>query len=327
MTRIIPTFTDISPATQTTPFTDNWYKVDTVNRVGSGAVPVMLAQGFEITNARRGASTQTTTSGTREVSDIFSGVVTSTTVQTTEYTYDLRRTTLQNEVIVQELLNSFTNAYNEGRDITDKRYEDILRVWGDMLDKTQTDMDTHLTTLDGRVNLYLAELTDLETDYEDFFTDVKAELDDLTVSLDADRTRVNNAFDAQLAASDQGLANHGFYSSAMISNIDAGIEERRQLALTEITEREQRLTADVTLRKNEIYLSVLRMRAGLIDSRMGLTNRQQDFLAYQIDTRNRLILGLLGVVENREDVYPGLGSMAQIASSIGQQGGQAWRSG
>ena len=300
---IDPVFQDITPANKSVPRMKDWYLTSTVSGVPEDSVPWMLAQGWEVVS-------------TRTDKTVFPWVV----------TYKMRRTDLQNFNVLNELLTDFTDAYNEGRTANDKRYEDVVTLWTEMLDKSQTHLDEAKTSLTTQLNLHLTTLDDLENEYASFFTDVKTDLDDLTVTLDADRTRVNDQFDAQLAASDQNMLNRGYYSSAMISNIDAGIEEKRALALTEITEREQRMKADITLRKNQVYVDVLRMRAGLVDAQMALTNREQEFLAYQLDERNRILTGLFGFVERRTDAYPDMNALARLTASLAESGAATWQS-
>ena len=227
------------------------------------------------------------------------------------------RTRFVYERAAQDVLGRMTLAYNAGQANNDTRYADLLKNFAEVLDKTQAQLTTDKTLLDGRISAYLTTIDDLESSYDAFFVDVKANLESLTVTMDADRTRVNNQFDTLVAAARQQMTNQGFYSSAMRSVIEAGIEERRALALTEITEREQRLIAEITLRKNEVYVNVLQMRSGLIQAKMALTNREMEFLAYQLDTRNNLAIAMFGVVERREDGYPGLGDMAQVVASLG----------
>ena len=297
---INPNFQDVTPSAKSVPSLANWYLTEHASRITEDSLPWMLAQGWE-------------PNGTH-------------TLSTGEVTYNMRRTRLYNPSVLQDLMTDFTNAYNEGRSANDKRYEDVVRLWTEMLDKGQTHLDEARTVLTTKLNVHLTTLDSLENDYTSFFADVKADLASLNLTLTADRTRVNDQFDALLTASDQGLVDRGFYSSAMVSSIDAGIEERRALALTEITEREQRLKADIALRKNQVYVDVLRMRAGLIDSQMALTNREQDFLAYQLDSRNNILLGLFGFVERRTDAYPDLRALAQLTASLSESGAATWQS-
>ena len=48
-------------------------------------------------------------------------------------------------------------------------------------------------------------------------------------------------------------------------------------------------------------------------------NRQ--LLAYQLDERNKLLIGLYGFVERRNDVGPTFNDISRIISSIGDAGG------
>lgn len=295
MPNIDPTFNDITPAQISTPQTPDWYTVDVAAGVPDSIAPYLVAQGWEINSV-----------SPFYIESEFSG-----------WRLSLTRKNKNEDEVANSLLSDLTEAYNEGRAANDTRYEDLIRNLQDLLSKAQTHMDSAKTILDDKIDVHLTTLSSLEDEYDTFFTEVKTDLDGLTITLEADRTRVNNQFDAQLAESDQQLVNRGFYSSAMVSNIDAGIEERRALALTEITEREQRLLADVVLRKNQIYVEILRMRAGLVDSQMALTNRQQQFLEYQLDTRNNLALAMFGFVERREDTYPSRTEIATVAAELG----------
>ena len=229
----------------------------------------------------------------------------------------MSRTKFNPGTAMSNLLGKMQLAHNEGRYHNNKRYEDLIANFEDLLSKSQSHMDAAKLKLDGQLNLHLTTLTNLEDTYSDFFDDVKTDLDNLSVTLDAERTRANQTFDALLAQSDQGNVNRGFYSSGMIASIDAGIETKRNEALTEIAEKEKRLIADIALRKNEVYVSVLQMRSGLIGQQMELTNREQEFLGYQLDTRNNLAMAMYAMVERREDIYPGIGDMAAVVSSLG----------
>lgn len=301
MADITPTFSDLTPIAATVPNVGSWYKSGFANGIPDTVAPFLAAQGFEIIDVTP-----------YHLDGEFAG-----------WALDMRRTKLQNAQVVQSLLESMTQAYNEGRAANDTRYEDLLRNLSDLLDKSQTSMDSAGATLDERVVLYMADIDGLETVYDEFFVDLQSDLEGLTVTLDADRTRVNNQFDGLVSTMQQGLVDRGLYSAMLFVSMEAGIEEKRALALTEISEREQRLIADIALRKNEIYISVLKMRTGLIEAKLGLTNRQQEFLAYQLDTTNKLALAMFGFVERREDAYPGMADMAGVAASLGESGAAA----
>lgn len=295
MANINPSFGDISPSSTSAPDISKWYKSETISAVPDVVAPYLAAHGFLVVGGQQ-----------YYVGGEFAG-----------WALNMQRQSFEHGDAIQAMLDRMTDAYNEGREHNDKRYEDLIDNLDDLIDKAQIHMDSAKIDLDDKIAMHLTTLSALETEYDTFFDEVKADLNGLTVTLEADRTRVNDQFDALLSQSDQNLVNRGFYSAAMVSSIDAGIEERRALALTEISEREKRLIAEIALRKNEVYVNVLQMRGGLIGQQMELTNRNQEFLAYQLDTRNNLALAMYGFVERREDDYPGLGDMAALATSLG----------
>lgn len=302
MTRITPVFQPLTPVVEKIPLQRPWFLNQSVGGVPEDAVPAMLASGYEVTWAMPGMFGEPTT-------------------------YGLRKSRMLNQNVVLDLLESFTRSYNEGRMANEKRYVDIIKNYNEMLDKSQTELDNEQAEVGGEIVVHMTTLNDLESQYDKFFVDVKNDLDGLDLTMDADRQRVRDQFDSLIAAEGQKLSSRGFFSSALLSSINAGIEERRALALTEISERLQRLRADLFLRKNQVYIDVLKMRAGLIESKIGLSDRRQAFMKYRMDERNKLLVGLFGFVERREDSYPGLGAMAQVTASLGESGGSAWRSG
>ena len=53
-------------------------------------------------------------------------------------------------------------------------------------------------------------------------------------------------------------------------------------------------------------------------------DHEMDLMRYQIDTENNLLIGLFGFVERREDSYPDLDKMTQLAVALGDAGGTQW---
>jgi hypothetical protein len=44
-------------------------------------------------------------------------------------------------------------------------------------------------------------------------------------------------------------------------------------------------------------------------------------MAYQLDERNKLLVGIYGFVERREDIAPKFDDLAKICTSLGDAGG------
>lgn len=133
-----------------------WFTTATVSGVSADVMPWMLAQGWAIASYS-----------------------VDKTVYPWVYTYVMQRTVSNNHNILFALLRDLTAAYNEGRQANEDRYVYILRNWNDILQKQQDEVAQYdqeklhgdgATT--GHVTLLLASLTDLDSAYTSFATDV-----------------------------------------------------------------------------------------------------------------------------------------------------------
>jgi DNA-binding ferritin-like protein (Dps family) len=304
MENIQPTWQDLTPTTKAVPSMQDWYLANVITGVTEESLPWMLAQGWEV------------------ISSYQSGASAATAVTK----YSMRRVTMQNWNVLTSLLTDFTNAYNEGRSANDKRYEDIIRQYDSMLSDTQQHLTSAHTTIANQVSLHMTTLDGLDEDYDTFYAEIKDELANIDLTGETDVTRINNAFTARESAMQQRLMDSGMYSSGIFGSIGAGLEAKKQEALTEAAEKLQLRKVDFTLRKNQVYLNVLQARQGIINAKMGLTDREDRFLAYQLDERNKVLMGLFGFVERRSDSYPDLGSLAQLTASLAETGAATWQS-
>jgi hypothetical protein len=293
-----------------------WYGAEEeITHIHERAVPHLIAQGWRVV------------AGGYYANPVSWDVDTGFTVYEYYWIYNLKRRTLRNAEVTQDLLRLFTKAYNEGREDNNTRYENVVELWTQMSDQTQAHLEAVHDEVDAELSIHLTSLEDLEAEYDTFFEGVKAELNKLEVTLQADRERVESVFASLASDSKQELERRGFYLASLQASVESGIDERKALALLEINEREQRLMPELVLRKNEIFVEVLKMRMGLIQTAMGITDRKQKLLAYMLDTRNNVLLGLFGFVEKRQEQYPQLESFGQIVTAFGTPGQTAWRSG
>ena len=297
MENIVPSdhIHDLDPATQASPYSANWFLAQTVSGVSEESKNWMMAAGWQTVST-----------------------VVDKTVWPWVTTYGMYRVSMQTWNVLEKLIEDFTNAYNEGRQANDVRYDDIVALFNDTISKTQTDFAANETEYAGYVTLHLATLDDLEEDYDTFYAAVQADFADLDLTGEADETRINDQFDALVAAKRQEQMGKGWYSSPMLATIEAGIEEKRALALTELSERLTRLKVDVAAKKNAIYADVLRMRIGLVQAKLGVTDKKHDLIRLHIDQRNKLVLALAGFMEKRTDSYPDMGDIAKLAVGLGE---------
>lgn len=70
-------------------------------------------------------------------------------------------------------------------------------------------------------------------------------------------------------------------------------------------------------RRMKIYDSLFKVRLESLRVRQSTGQFHSELIRYQLDQRSNLALALFGLVERREDDYPGVGDLAAVVSSMG----------
>jgi hypothetical protein len=166
--------------------------------------------------------------------------------------------------------------------------------------------------------------------------------------------RINEQFDNALAKNLQALTDRGLYSSAIATAITARIERERTEAIGALNDR---LNREKWENQHRIYQQQTQMRGSILDGRgkyvamhlqngqfltdtrrqlalatmqarlhqaagrMDVRDREEKLMAYQLDARNNLIIGLFSFMERREDSYPELGELNSLIAGLGDAGG------
>jgi len=227
------------------------------------------------------------------------------------HTYRMKRRKLQSERVLQDMITQFTKAYNEGRLINDRRYDEIVTIYNVMSTATQEDMLSmaaddlkYDTIIDGII-------TALPTDFATYESRVEGLL---TGYGESHRDRINTQFDNQLSKARADLISRGMYNGTVWTSVASGTEEARAKALTDVEDK----ISDRTLASVDKLQSV-RMEVGnrieAAAARLGEMKRKRVFDAATL--RNAVITAMLAFMERREDEYPGIGELANIASGLG----------
>lgn len=233
----------------------------------------------------------------------------------TAWTYRMKRRKLQSERVLQDMIGEFTSAYNEGRSLNDRRYDEIVSVYDRLVDETQdeiqkadTDVAQYETIIDGIID----GLPTLADDYE---TTVDGLLDDYGES---QRDRINTQFDNQISEARQNLVSKGMYNTTTWNAVEAGIERERAKALTDFEDNliERKLVTEDRIVNIKLDLKTRLEGAA---SRLSEMKRRHQYDGTEI--RNRIITALLAFQERRTDDYPGIGQLANIASQLGYSEG------
>lgn len=138
LTRVVFPLHNLDPDYKSTPWTSAWWAQNWVDGVPESGLAWMLAQGWQITGTSPDSSTSPPT--------IY---------------YSMARQQMNNWVILQQLVNDFTNAYNEGRQKNALRYDDIVSAWSTLLSKTEDFFDVMTTNSNAYVGSYLSSLSGL----------------------------------------------------------------------------------------------------------------------------------------------------------------------
>jgi hypothetical protein len=118
-----------------TPYASSWFTSQTIANVPADAVGWLLAQGWKITDV---------TQDTSSVPPI--------------YYYAMQRISAQNLYILQSLINEYVFAYNTAKGMTERRYNDVIDSWTDMLDSSHTHFTAQIAEQDAHAALFLGNL-------------------------------------------------------------------------------------------------------------------------------------------------------------------------
>lgn len=86
-----------------------------------------------------------------------------TTTNPPTYLYTLTHRLMEPWMVLQQMVNDFTTAYNDGREMNDMRYDDIVVMYLDMISKSQSHYDTMGTTQNTYAAVYLGKLDEYMT--------------------------------------------------------------------------------------------------------------------------------------------------------------------
>jgi hypothetical protein len=226
-------------------------------------------------------------------------------------TLTFKRRKIQSERVLQDMITEFTDAYNEGREINDRRYDELVALYDVMLDKSETAITSTESIVSAYDALITAAINALPTDFASHSADVSGLLDDFGES---HRERVNTQFDNELAKARQDLTSRGMYNSTIWTSSSAGIETQRAKALTDL---EDKITERQLASKDRLHVLHVEMRRGMIEAYHRLLAMKQDATFKPLDLRNTVLSAMLGFMERRQDEYPGLEGLANIAAQLG----------
>ena len=225
--------------------------------------------------------------------------------------YSLSRRVIKPELALNELVTDYTAAYNEGRQLNDQRYDDLVVLYTSMLDKTEDELNADVTDDTAHDANIRAIIAAMEAAYAAYDTDVSDDLDAWGTSLVAD---VNARFDAELSKAVQALIDRGLSTGLLSTNASASVERERTRALAVTNDTIQQRKTEL---KHKVYDAGMDMRSRILTAYERLRDRLSGVTERRVALRNAAAEALGRLVERREDGYPNLSEIGRLAAALG----------
>ena len=317
----LSTLEEIHLSNVNNPYAAVWWAAQTVTGVPETVMGWLVAQGWEITGVSQDAST----------------------VPPTIY-YSLAKQGMQPNQMLLTLCNHYTEAAQNAQSANEVRYNETLRDWKELIGSTQTHFQSQVDSHNMYWGFYLTDLADymdvideaiatnrdnLGIDYELHKTTTR----DLLVGLGTTEVaRINEQFASSLSEQLQRLTDQGLYSSAVAVDITARNHRDRDeqlqkhydsLAREKLGNEHQLYTQRTQLAEHyhKAIAEQMNTSAARLEGWKNVADQNRQLMAYQIDTKNQLVVGLYGFVERRDDVAPEWRDMVQMIAGLGDAAG------
>lgn len=225
--------------------------------------------------------------------------------------YSLVRFRIEPSLVLHDLIADYTAAYNEGRQLNDQRYDDLVTLYTSVLDKTEDTFNANAALDTAHDALIRSIIAAMEAAYAAYALDVSNDLDSWGTSLVAE---VNARFDAELAKAAQALIDRGLYTGLLSVNASASVERERTRALATTNDQIQVRKTEL---KQKVYGDGMEMRSRILSAYERLRSYLASALDRQVAVRNAAAEALGRLVEGREDGYPDLNEIGRLAASLG----------
>lgn len=350
----------IYPALSGTPYSPSWWLTTSIDRVPETAVGWLVAQGWTIvsTYTEDDVTYYAMTRQSMQNWMILQSLLESYIFAYNE-SRDFNATRYND--LIQSwgnlVINTRENLDSLG-DVSDGHLSLYLGTVDSLLSDLEADVllsEAELTAVSGDVDaqldLFVARLNELVGNYD---THAALTRGLLTGFGTTETARINEQFDNLLTSAKQGLVNRGLYSSVLFATIQTRIERERSEALTkwndqlsrEKIDHEHKLFAElmdtkraeiagrttfsaamlqkgqfVISSRNQLISMLLQGRMEKANALLGVRDREEKAMMFQIDKYNETVVALHAMQERREDVGPDIASIGKLVAGIADSGG------
>ena len=232
-----------------------------------------------------------------------------TTIYTTTHTLTRRR--LKADVALKALIAQSTENYNEGRELNDTRYDDIVALYERTLDKTEDNLQEQ-EVFEGVAYEKIKAIADgLPADFAEYEEEDGVDLDGYGT---AQRARINLQWDNVVSERRSSMIDRGIYNTLTWDSVYTGIEGERTIALNDFEDKLLRLRADLA---GDKYSRKISMRDGVMNAYYRLKDMLQNGKLPRVQLQIRIMDALVNFMERRTDGYPDINSIGQMAAQFG----------
>ena len=227
------------------------------------------------------------------------------------YTWWMTRRIISGEKVLAAMVVDYSVAYNEGRDLNDTRYDDIVLLFSTVSDKMQDELislDAKEVTYDGLIETLI---TAVEADWTSHDAEVSGDLDSYGTS---QVTRINTQYNALLSKAQSDLVSQGLYNTTSWASVSAGIERERAIALNDFNDK---LIVQQIGLEERLYAAKTQMRDRILQARDRLFSTVHNSAMAREDMREKIITVLCNFMERRTDSYPDLTAIGNAAAELG----------
>lgn len=303
ITPFAPIINDNDPVAIDAMDVSQWYEdetqyvtIDNLSSNRDSVLPWMLAQGWIVTDIT-----------TRKITN--DGVVTRD-----DTIYTLTRKKFKAEQALTALINQSTEAYNKGRELNDTRYDDIVAAYQLYLSNSETSMGSSKDELEAYISIAESLIsTTMAGDQTAYATELDGVLTDISTGYTARASQITTDIDAAKSEVDASVS-AGMFNSTVATSIKADLTLKESLA-------KNLLTGEYADKKLNVANLKYQAKQAVNDKLLAARDR---FYALRdagrmgrLELQGKVVLAMLNFMERREDGYPDLNSINQMAVQFG----------
>lgn len=223
----------------------------------------------------------------------------------------LKRRKMQSEAVLQDMITSFTKAYNEGREVNNARYSELVSLYAIMLNRTEGEANSWNLSVDDFKPLAQMVVDAVKDALSKYGASVKDIPSDWLKQREKD---INDKFDALVGQAKTTMVTNGTFNSTVWPTTLAGIERKRSDALNALKDEMVTLKVDTY---GKIAAMTADIGTKLMDVEIKVIEAQKSLLLGPTEVRNTVFKWMLDFMERREDDYPGLDQLVTVADRLG----------